>query len=168
MTTLEPGTNLRPSAALNLVAPYNAPATGPRSLPQAVREAVRSVDESTLHPVARLDAGLAFQPKTLLGLLTYCYAREIYGSAEIEDVLRRDTHFRQLCADEFPGARVIRSFRDANREVIRFNLLSVLCLLAEQKVLEGIVTKVNKAHLAEEASRRITMAMFIDTMLDGD
>ena len=99
MTTLEPERNLRPSTALNLVAPDNAPATGPRSLPEAVQEAVRSVDESTLHPVARLDAGLAFQPKTLLGLLTYCYARQIYGSAEIEEVLRRDVHFRQLCAN---------------------------------------------------------------------
>src|SRR6266487_6132283 len=108
MTTLEPERNLRPSAALNLVAPDNAPATGPRSLPQVVQEAVRSVDESTLHPVARLDAGLAFQPKTLLGLLTYCYARQIYGSAEIEDVVRRVAYLRQLCGSEFPSAWVIR------------------------------------------------------------
>jgi len=45
----------------------------------------------------------------------------------------------------------------------------VLCYLAEQKVKQGIVTKVNKAHLAEEANRRIIMAMFIDaTDLDGN
>jgi len=47
--------------------------------------------------------------------------------------------------------------------------MAALCFLAEQKVVEGIVTTVNKRHLAEEANRRITMAIFIDTMmLDGD
>jgi hypothetical protein len=35
-------------------------------------------------------------------------------------------------------------------------------------VKPGAVLKVNKAHLAQEAGRRITMAIFIDTMLDGD
>jgi hypothetical protein len=46
--------------------------------------------------------------------------------------------------------------------------MAALCFLAEQKVLEGILTNVNEAQLAEEAGRRITMAMFIDTMLDGN
>jgi len=105
---------------------------------------------------------------TILALSTYCYARQIYGSADIEEVLRRDVHFRQLCANEFPGAWVIRHFRDVNREAIRFCLLAALGFLAEQKIVEDFVTKVNKAHLAEEANRRITMSMFIDTMLDGD
>jgi hypothetical protein len=77
-------------------------------------------------------------------------------------------HFRQLSANEFPGAVVIRRFRRDNRQALRFCLTAVLCFLAEQKVLEGILTNVNKAHLAEEAGRRITMAIFIDTLLDGD
>ena len=158
LTTLESRKNLRPSAALNLVAPGGSVATGSRSFAHAVQAAVRSVEECTLHPVAPPDAGLAFQPKTLLALLTYCYARQIYGSADIENLLRRDAHLRQLWGSEFPGACVIHNFRRDNRHAIRFCLLAVLRFLAEQKIAEGFVTKVNKAHLAEEASRRITMA----------
>jgi hypothetical protein len=105
----------------------------------------------------------------LLALLTYCYARHIYCSADIEDGLRDDMDFGQLSGNGFPGVLVIRQFRRLNREALRLCLLAVLCFLAEQKIAEGLVTKVNKAHLAEEASRRITMAMFIDmTVLDGD
>jgi len=159
MTTLEPRT-LRP--VLNRVAPDNSVTAGPRSLAQMVDAAVRSVDESVLRPVHAADVRLAFQPKSLLSLLTYCYAGQIYGSVEIEDVVRRDAYVRQLCGSEFPSAVVIRRFRRDNRQAIRFCLLAVLSLLAEQKMAAGIVTRVNKAHLAEEAGRRIIMAIFTD------
>jgi transposase len=169
MTTLESRTKLRPSAALNLVVPGGSVATEPRSLAHAVQAAVRSVDEARLRPVARRDAGLALQPKALLALLSYCYARQIYASEEIEDVVRRDESCRQLCHNEFPDEWVIRSYRRHNRGAIQFCLMTALCFMAEEKVRQGIVTKVNKGHLAEEANRRITMAMFIDSMtLDGD
>ena len=124
--------------------------------------------EAILRPVARRDAGLAFQPKALLALLSYCYARQIYASAEIEDVVRRDVNFRQLCQNEIPDEWVLRSFRRHNREAIQFCLMTALCFVAEEKVREGIVTKVNKAGFAEEAQRRIIMAMFLDSAaLDG-
>ena len=75
MTTLEPKTNIRPCMARYLIASDPITATGPHSLAQVVQASVRAVDERTLYPVARSDAGLAFQPKTLLALLSYCYAR---------------------------------------------------------------------------------------------
>ena len=56
-----------------------------------------------------------------------------------------------------------------NRDAIRSCLTTALAFLAEQKVEEGVVTKAWQPDLAEEATRRITMAMFIDSMeLDGD
>ena len=82
MTTLEPMINLQPTAALNVIAPGHFVGR-PGSLAQSVQAAVRAVDEATMRPVARRDAGLAFQPKALLALLSYCYARQIYASAEI-------------------------------------------------------------------------------------
>src|SRR5438132_243194 len=167
MTTLEPMINLQPTAALNVIAPGHFVGR-PGSLAQSVQAAVRAVDEATLRPVARRDAGLAFQPKALLALLSYCYARQIYASAEIEDVVRRDVNFRQLCQNEIPDEWVLRSFRRHNREAIQFCLMTALCFVAEEKVREGIVTKVNKAGFAEEAQRRIIMAMFLDSAaLDG-
>ena len=64
-------TNPHPTATLNVIAPRDF-AGRPRSLAQAVQAAVRTVDEVTLRPVTRRDAGLAFQPKALLALLSYC------------------------------------------------------------------------------------------------
>jgi transposase len=170
MTTLEsktPKTNVRPNVTLNPATPgaaATASAPRPRSLSQAVQAVVRAVDESTLRLVARRDAGLAYQPKTLLALLTYCYAQHIYGSEDVEDRVRRDGKFGELCQNEFPGARVFRHFRRENREALHHCLLGALRFLADQKVETGIVTAVKQEHLSEEATRRITMAMFIDRM----
>ena len=83
--------------------------------------------------------------------------------------MRRDASIRQLCRNEFPDEWVIRSFRRHNREAIQFCLMTALCFVAEEKVRQGIVTKVNKAGFVREAERRIIMAMFLDSAaLDGD
>ncbi len=168
MTTFESKTSCRPSAPVNL-RESSRPVADIGTLTQAVQAAVRDLDENTLRLVARRDAGLAFQPKALLALLTYCYAREIYGSEAVEDVMRRDDNFRQLCHNEFPGARLIRRFRRDNREPLRLCLIAALRFLAVQKLQAGVVTNVKDTHLVEEANRRIIMAMFIDNMeLDSD
>ena len=44
-----------------------------------------------------------------------------------------------------------------------------LRFLAEQKMARGLITRVDQPRLAEEARRRIIMAMFIDSMeQDGE
>jgi hypothetical protein len=113
--------------------------------------------------VARQDAGLAFEPRTLLALLSYCYAREIYGSVDIEDVLRRDANFRQICHNEFPGARLIRRFRRENREALHRCLAAALRALAKGE-LAAEDGEAADAAIAEDATRRIMKAMFIDSM----
>jgi len=170
MTTFESKTNLRPATSLGVtLRPAMAPVAAPETLMKTVQAAVLATDEESLRRVARPDAGLAYQPRTLLAMLTYCYAREIYGSQAVEDVMRRDVSFRQLCHNEFPDSRLIRRFRRENREPLRSCLISALRFLAMKKLEEGIVTSVKEAHLMEEANRRIIMAMFIDNMeLDSD
>jgi hypothetical protein len=100
----------------------------------------------------------------MLALLTYCYARQIYGSADIAGLLARDANLCKACQTEFPGAGLIRQFRNDNRQAIHTCLTAALSFLARQKVDAGIVTRVNEAALAEEASRRLTMAMWMDSM----
>jgi hypothetical protein len=146
------------------------PATGspvggvPGTLTQAVQAAARGIDEKTLKSVARSGDSLAFQPKALLALISYCYARELYGSEVVEALLRSDENFRRLCRNEIPNARTIRAFRRENHKALHLCLLAGLRFLAEQKVAQGIVTRVSETHLSDEASRRIIMAMFTDTM----
>ena len=139
----------------------------PSSLSQAVRQAVRAVDDCALRRVARLDAGIAFAPRTLLAVMTYCYAKGIYGSADIEDVLRRDKPYRELCRNEFPGPRVFRRFRRENREVLQSCLERVLrFVMASEMAPESVGVGAGEAAL--EASRRMGVAMFMDSMEDWD
>ena len=113
MTRVDPKTSLRAV----VLAPENPlPQSGTErrtSLMQTVLASVRDLDEAALRRVASLEAGTAFQPKALLALLTYCYAREIYASSEIEGLMGRDVNFRHLCGQEFPGPRHLRRFRRA-------------------------------------------------------
>jgi len=169
MTALEPKTNFRPSTMLSGHEMDTSTSREATSLTQAVKASGCAFDKRMLRLVARRDAGLAFQPRAILALLSYCYARGTYGSQDVEDLLQRDATFCNLCPDEFPGARLIRRFRRENREAISVCLQAALRFLAEHKVKEGTVTKVSETQLAEEASRRIIMAMFIDNMeLNGD
>ena len=94
MTTFEP-IKSRPSASPPRPIPVDLSAwLDKKSLVGLVLDAVLTVDDSTLRPVAASTAGIAFRPKTMLALLTYCYAVGIYGSEDIEDVMCRDAIFR--------------------------------------------------------------------------
>lgn len=169
MTTLEPRTNFHVIEPFNLPHPGSVTTAEPRCLADAVRAAVDAVDERTLRPVAPCDAALGFQPKALLALLSYCYSREIYGSADIENRLLRDLDFCRLCQNRLPDAAVIRRFRRENREAIQSCLTATLRFQVQQKVKAGFVTKVNIAQFAAEANRRMIMAMFTDSMqMDGE
>jgi hypothetical protein len=165
---LPPNSTVRFAPALNLPR-VEKPTADPLCLGRAVQEAIGVIDEAKLRAVASREAGLAFQPKALLAVLSYCYSCEIYGSAEVENVLQRDVNYRRLCQDKLPDANVLRRFRRENRESIESCLAATLRFLADRKVKDGFVTKVNLPQLAEEAKRRIIRAMFIDSMqMDGE
>jgi hypothetical protein len=137
---------------------------GPGSLAQAVEAAVTAVDESGLVPLACSGNG-----RVLLALLTFCYARQIYASSDVAARLWSDPSVRQFCGDTLPDAWTLRRFRGENREALDSCLRAALRFLAGQKLAQGFVTRVSEAHLAEEARRRITMAMFLDSLeLDKD
>jgi hypothetical protein len=158
MTTVEPKTSL--SRALPLRTPPTKLVAEPRSLMEAVQAAVRSANEQTLQRIAAADAGIAFEPRTLLAILTYCYARRIYASHDIEDMFRRDAAFRGLCQNEFPGAYLIRRFRRLNHDALH------QCLRESLRFLElrpdagrGVIGETN---LSEEAEARLTAAILMD------
>jgi len=140
-----------------------------RALARAVEAAAGRVDANLLTAVAPADAGHAFQPRTLLAVLAFSYVRQIYASADIESFLRENRDFEMLRRDQLPDARILRRFRRENREALLVCLTAALRFLAQEKVAQGMVTHVNEAHVAEEASRRIIMAMFTDSMkMDKD
>ena len=139
-------------------------AGGHRSLARAVHAAVQSVDERSLRPVSQDCARSGIKPKVLLTLLSHCYANQIYGSADIAHALERCVEYREFFDGATADVRLIRQFRQDNREALQNCLAAALRFAAEEKVRAGVVTRISEAQLVEEAKRRIIMAMFIDGM----
>lgn len=156
-----------------------------RSVVSLVLDAVLSVDESTLRPVAPSTAGFAFRPKTLLALLTYCYAVGIYGSEDIEAVMYRDAIFRCFCVNEIPDWKSLKRFRRHNHEAIQ-QCLEEVCACVASADSQGCARLnrgsagpptgaggvrsggVDDVEMESEAERRIEQAMWIDSMALDD
>ena len=136
----------------------------PQTLVEAVEMAVDQVDTNCLGAVASAQAGTAFQPRTLLGLLTFCYARQIYSSSEITDRVRLELQAFGVSGAAVPDAPMLHRFRAENRGALSFCLKLALLFLAEEKIRQGVVTHVKRAYLAREANRRIIMALFTDSL----
>ena len=147
---------------LPLAVPAPHPPSGPVTLTQTVRSAAERA-RATLRPVARSFSNLAFQPSAMLAIMTYCYVRQIYRSSEIARALAQNVPLASICHQELPNTGTIRQFRNQNGHAIRACLTEALSFLARQKVEAGVVTKVNEAALAEEANRRLIMAMCSDS-----
>jgi len=164
MTTLEPRTNLRPTRALPGAAFQNFITPTPRTLEQVVQATVCALADCSLKPLTPGDAGPFAQTRAVLALVIHCYARQIYGSADVAVIARHDLDYSRLGGEGFPDAQTVRRFRSENREVIHRGLMVALHFLVEQKISLGALTKVSDTQLAEEASRRIIMATFIDSL----
>jgi hypothetical protein len=67
-------------------------------------------------------AGSQLPSAQLLGVVSYCYAKGVYESAEIEDKMRHSPELRAATHDDIPGASLIRCFRRLNREAIQVTL----------------------------------------------
>src|SRR3954469_3615004 len=133
------------------------------SLAHAIETKAQSLSDETICKVS-CDDGLPMDSRMLLALLSCCYARQTYRSADVADAVRNDVVFRQRCLGGSPNARTIRRFRRKNRAALHTCLLAGLRFLAEQKLHGGLISRICEKSLEDEARRRIIMAMFIDSM----
>jgi hypothetical protein len=93
-----------------------------KALAGLVLEAVRLVEDGELNPPVSGNSTLAFQPRAMLTLLTYCYAIGVYGSQDVEQMMYADADFRAMFGMEYPDWQRLRSFRRHNPEVVRRTL----------------------------------------------
>jgi hypothetical protein len=152
------------------------------SLATAVLQAVEMTPHGSLQPVANRAAGIAYQPRTLLALLTYAYALGIYASSDIEGMMRADRNFRDLCAGEFPRWQLLRRFRRANADAIRGCLEETFKIISKgernQNVYCGVIRSEwvgnrqgeswDEVQVAAEASERLERAVWMDSMVMDD
>ncbi|HWN96992.1 MAG TPA: transposase [Methylomirabilota bacterium] len=168
MTTLDTPTSTSLRAARCLTLPQPPPTTqienndrsrvaAAMSPAQAVQVAARAISRNALHPVCSPATGVAFHPRALLAVLTYCYASEVFSSDDIEDLMLRDANFRAFCGNQVPDARTLRRFRRYNREAIETCLSAVLRALAEQSG-----THPTDAEVFEQAHRKLANAVLMD------
>lgn len=147
-----------------VVPPPRGRLVAPTSLVEIVHTAVQGMGESSLWPLGEIRANVAFQARSMLALLTYCYARQCYSSVEIRDFLTRDATFRGVCQNSYPSPSWISQFRQHNREAIQKCLTEALLFLARQKEAAGFMTRINEPFIIEEAKRRIIMAACTDSL----
>jgi len=92
------------------------------------------------------------------------YAREIYGSLAVEDEMRRDRAFVDLCLHEFPDARALRKFRRHNHARLYTRLPG------DGAGALRLAPGLEPAGFSDEASRRLNSGHLHPTTLnlDGD
>jgi transposase len=122
-----------------------------------VQAAARAIPHGDLQSICAPNAGLAFQPRTLLAVLSYCYAHEIYTSSDIENLMHRDAHFRDLCGNEIPDAGTLRHFRRHNHEAIEQCVAAALRNYSEKSGGHPADTEV-----FVEARQRLSTAILMD------
>jgi hypothetical protein len=123
------------------------------------------------------DAG-ELSPQEMLGAVSYCYAKGVYSSEEIEARMLRDPKLREATHGEIPRANTIRRFRALNRDVIRATLEKAFRFMRKRQstsppasvalplsppaggpASEGSITIVRR-----EANECLNKAAFIDNM----
>ena len=151
-------------------------ATGTATI--AVKRAARQTVEQGGKVAMPKDAG-EMPPKEMLGAVSYCYAKGVYSSEEIEEQMMRDPKLRESVHGEVPRANAIRRFRILNHDVIQSTLEKAFRFMRKRKAAsapsspspqtpapsagkdtgEGTVTIIRR-----EAHERLDQAAFIDNM----
>jgi hypothetical protein len=81
------------------------------------KAAAQTVQQSPTPVVVPNDRG-SVPPESMLGVVSYCYAKGVYGSKEIGRKMAQDPAFRAGCKNDVPLPDDIRRFRRLNREAI--------------------------------------------------
>ena len=143
-----------------------------------VRRAAAQTVEQSGTPIVPKDGG-ALPGKDMLGAVSYCYAKGVYESEEIERKMTRDPALREAVHGEVPDARSIRKFRRLNKGAIQQTLEKAFGLLRRKqkadlmKPLPGqpavpaaqvALGESTMCYVRHQAEERVQQASFIDNM----
>lgn len=146
------------------------------------KAAAETVREHPTPVVVPRDAS-ALPAASMLGVVSYCYSKGVYGSNDIGRKMAQDPAVRATCGNNVPRPEDIRRFRRLNREAIQ-KTLEKFFRHARHKILEAWAPsnpfrpkpgplpmstttprkEETKVYARREASERIDKATFIDGM----
>ena len=139
--------------------------------------AAQTVEQSGT-PIVPKDGG-ALPGKDMLGAVSYCYAKGVYQSEEIERKMTTDPALLKSVHGEVPDARAIRRFRRLNKGAIQQTLEKAFGFLRKKqkadlmKPLPGqpavpasqvTLGDSTVSFVRHEAEERVQQASFIDNM----
>ncbi len=143
-----------------------------------MKRAAADAVEQGAKPVAPKDGG-ALPPDKMLGAVSYCYAKGVYESEEIERKMMKDPALRESVHGDVPDAKAIRRFRMLNRSAIQSTLERAFGLLRRKeknellKPLPGQPAQPAASDqlgestviiAKEQAAERVQQAAFVDNM----
>jgi hypothetical protein len=141
-----------------------------------IREAAKRAAEQSAQPVVAPKDG-ALPPKEMLGAVSYCYAKGVYRSEDIERKMRQDPELGKAAGGELPDAHAIRRFRRHNREAILATLGKFFRWRRAQRVTDPNASPVQPApappentqfFVKTEAADALDKAAWVDNMAKDD
>lgn len=116
--------------------------------------------------------------KAFLGTVSYCYAKGVFTSEEIEDKMRQDPKLSQSVHGEVPSAKAIRRFRRLNRAAIEQTLTKAFGYFSKKSGRASVPSPLASGRPApppvpgdspttqarHQAEDRVQEAAFIDNM----
>jgi hypothetical protein len=151
---------------------------GPDGLTASIQRGAKAVADAGAR--ITVPAGTEFSPVQLLGALSYCYAKGVYQSDEIESRMWRSESLRVATHNTIPGSSLLRRFRRLNREAIRTTLEEAFRFLRRkakadaraplpgQPAVNGHGSLFNPettvTFVRKEAERALNDAAFVDNM----
>lgn len=161
------------------------PGATERSVPAAdpgvtlmVKLAAAETVEKGAAPVVPKDGG-ALSGKEMLGAVSYCYAKGVYESEEIERKMLKDSALLNSVHGEVPDAKAIRRFRTLNRGAIQTTLEKAFGFLRRKEKAELLKPLPGQPPAAritdpagestvmyarDQAKERVQQAAFVDNM----
>jgi hypothetical protein len=131
-------------------------------------------------PVVAPKENNALSGPSLLGVVSYCYAKDVCSSAEIESKLAKDPAIRAACGTEVPDRRILRRFRRLNRAALEV-MLEKIFRYRRRKEKAALLAATGTPPVSSdqpgestilfakhEAQARIEKAIFVDEMEEDD
>ena len=148
---------------------------GEEALVHLVLNAVQIASEQPESGISSCSSDESPNARMMISLLTYCYARNLFGSQEIEEQTTAPSMVRYLCAREFPEFDALRNFRRRHRKILTECLRRVVSGVDRircdnQETLPArsrgpVHSNELLCEATEEADRRIQLAAQADSIL---
>ena len=143
-----------------------------------VKMAAAETVEKTGAPLVPKDGG-AMSGQQMLGAVSYCYAKGVYESEEIERKMMKDPVLRASVRGDVPDAKSIRRFRLLNRGAIQTTLEKAFGFMRRKEKAEmmkplsgqpaaapytGSAGESTVLFARDQAKERVQQAAFVDNM----